>query len=37
MEAILTTNFICNEVVCIAAEPEHSVIGPSILFLRELR
>ena len=37
VEAILTANFICNEVVCIAAEPKHSVIRPRILFLRELR
>ena len=36
VEAILTANFVCNEVICIAAEPEHSVIGPGILFLREL-
>ena len=36
VEAILTTNFICNKIVCIATEPKHSVIRPGILFLREL-
>ena len=37
VKAILTANFIGNEIVCITAEPEHSVIGPSVLFLREFR
>ena len=37
MEAILTANFICNEVICIAAEPKHSVFSPRILLLREFR